>query len=75
VVFCAILTKKSVWWCEDLLHIGMAQDECWDSFDPSDGRGLNKFWNMVAPEESWRQNRAFESTRQSSGIGQSAGQL
>jgi len=42
------------------LHIGMAQGECWDSLDPSDRKGLNKFSNMVAPEKSWKQNRAFE---------------
>jgi hypothetical protein len=46
--------------CEDLLHIGMAQDECWDSLDPSDRKSLNKFWNVVAAEDSWKQNRAFE---------------
>jgi hypothetical protein len=60
VVFCAILTKVRLVACEDMLHIGMAQDECWDSLDPSDRKSLNKFWNIVAPEESGKQNRVFE---------------
>jgi len=47
--------------CEDLLHMGRGQDECWDSLDPSDRKRLNKFWNVVAPEDSWKQNRSFES--------------
>jgi hypothetical protein len=46
--------------CEDLLHMGIAQDECWDSLNPSDRKKLNKFWNAVAPEDSWKQNRKFE---------------
>lgn len=46
--------------CEDLLHIGLAQDECWDSLDSSDRKTLNKFWNMVAPDDAWKQNRNFE---------------
>lgn len=46
--------------CEDLLHMSIAQDECWDSLGPSDRKSLNRFWNMVAPEESWNQNRTFE---------------
>ena len=46
--------------CEDLLHMSMAQDECWDSLNPSDRKKLNKFWNVVAPEDSWKQNRNFE---------------
>jgi len=46
--------------CEDLLHMGMAQDECWDSLEPKDRQRLNKFWNMVPPEDSWNQNRSFE---------------
>jgi hypothetical protein len=46
--------------CEDLLHMGRAQDECWDSLDPRDRKSLNRFWNMIAPEDSWKQNRAFE---------------
>ena len=46
--------------CEDLLHMSAAQDECWDSLDPIDRKSLNKFSNMLAPEESWKQNRVFE---------------
>jgi hypothetical protein len=40
--------------------MGRAQDECWDSLDPRDRKSLNRFWNMVAPEDSWKENRAFE---------------
>lgn len=46
--------------CEDLLHMSMAQDECWDSLKPGDRQRLKTFWNMVPPEESWNQNRSFE---------------
>lgn len=46
--------------CEDLLHMSAAQDECWDSLVPNDRQKLKKFWNMVPPEKSWNQNRAFE---------------
>ena len=46
--------------CEDLLHMGRAQDECWDSLGPGDRQKLNKFWNVVPPEKSWAQNRDFE---------------
>jgi hypothetical protein len=46
--------------CEDLLHMGRAQDECWDTLDPSDRQQLNQVWNVGAPEDYWRQNRGFE---------------
>ncbi len=46
--------------CEDLLHMGMAQDECWDSLVPKQRQSLRKFWNAVPPEESWNENRSFE---------------
>ncbi len=46
--------------CVDLMQIGQAQDECWDSLNSADRQSLNKFWNVVAPEESWKQNRVFE---------------
>lgn len=47
--------------CEDLLHMSMAQDECWDELKPADRQSLNKFWNMVPPQDSWNENRRFES--------------
>lgn len=47
--------------CEDLLHMGRAQDECWDSLGLVDRQSLKKFSNMIPPEESWNQNRSFES--------------
>jgi hypothetical protein len=46
--------------CEDLLHMSMAQDECWNDLRPVDRQSLNRFWNAVPPEYSWNQNRAFE---------------
>ena len=46
--------------CEALLHMSMAQDECWDSLAPTDRLKLNKFWNAVPSQFSWNQNRAFE---------------
>jgi hypothetical protein len=46
--------------CEDLLHLGRAQDECWDSLEPKDRQSLKRFWNMIPPEQSWNENRAFE---------------
>jgi len=30
------------------------------SLNPSDRKKLNKFWNVMAPEDSWKQNRKFE---------------
>jgi hypothetical protein len=46
--------------CESLLHSGVAQDECWDSFDEADRSRLNRFHNVVRPEDAWRRNRDFE---------------
>ena len=46
--------------CEQLLHLSMAQDECWDSLDPKDRQSLNRFWNMIPPQQSWNDNRNFE---------------
>jgi hypothetical protein len=46
--------------CEDLLHMGMAQDECWDALAPKDQQSLNRFWNVVPAQDSWEQNRSFE---------------
>ena len=46
--------------CEDLLHMGMAQDECWDTLASKDQQRLNRFWNVVPAQDSWSQNRAFE---------------
>jgi len=47
--------------CEALLHMGWAQDECWNSLAPLDRLHLNKFWNSIPPEEVWGQNRVWES--------------
>jgi hypothetical protein len=46
--------------CEDLLHMGWAQDECWDLLESTDRQSLKHFWNMVPPEQSWNENRGFE---------------
>jgi hypothetical protein len=46
--------------CEDLLHMSTAQDECWDTLAPKDQQSLNRFWNVVPAQDSWRQNRRFE---------------
>ena len=46
--------------CEDLLHLGRAQDECWDSLGPKDRQSLKRFWNMIPPQQSWSENRGFE---------------
>jgi hypothetical protein len=46
--------------CETLLHWGSAQDECWDSIDEGDRRHLNRFHNVIPPEDAWSRNRRFE---------------
>jgi hypothetical protein len=46
--------------CESLLHLGAAQDECWNELAPNDRQSLNRFWNVFPPEHSWNQNRNFE---------------
>lgn len=46
--------------CEDLLHMSMAQDECWDALAENDRQSLNRFWNVIPPQDSWNQNRNFE---------------
>lgn len=46
--------------CEDLLHMIMAQDECWDRLASNDRQKLNRFWNVVPAEDSWNDNRNFE---------------
>ncbi len=46
--------------CEDLVDLGRAQDECWDALTAEDRQRLNQVWNMVRPEDSWKQNRKFE---------------
>jgi len=47
--------------CEALLHLGKAQDECWDSLPSGDQIKLNRFWNALPAKSAWDQNRAFES--------------
>lgn len=46
--------------CEDLLHMSMAQDECWDTLAAIDRQKLTKFHNVFPPEAVWNTNRAFE---------------
>jgi hypothetical protein len=46
--------------CEMLLHWGKAQDECWDEVDPQDRNRLNRFHNVIPPEDAWNRNRRFE---------------
>lgn len=46
--------------CESLLHWSIAQDECWDSFSAEEQKLLNRFHNVIPPEEAWKSNRRFE---------------
>lgn len=46
--------------CEDLLHMSMAQDECWDALALKDQQSLNRFSNAVPAQDTWNQNRSFE---------------
>lgn len=47
--------------CEQLLHLGRwAQDECLNQFSPQDRAQLIRHFNVIQPEQSWREIRVLQ---------------